>query len=198
MRLLVMLGSVDCLTRPTLVSTLSTLRLLLLLLLLLNLLPSRAPVGQTRRSGDWLGPPSLLNLAATTFVKTRSPISTYLATLSMSGWVCGCVDVRCWCADTHTHTHTFSSLRPLVCCHQIDVGVCGDKFNAGASPSLADLIRNAARNVSHPAGGTLYDHWLADQRADGGAPLRTRVRFPSLSRFAFGLMALSRWLHAPV
>jgi N-acetylated-alpha-linked acidic dipeptidase len=40
-----------------------------------------------------------------------------------------------------------------------DVAASGPRFGGGGSPSLRELLRDVARAVPHPAGGTVYDRW---------------------------------------
>lgn len=47
-----------------------------------------------------------------------------------------------------------------------DVGVSGPNFDASAVPSLAEFIRQITREVPSPKGGTVYDQWLASQKAN--------------------------------
>jgi N-acetylated-alpha-linked acidic dipeptidase len=47
-----------------------------------------------------------------------------------------------------------------------DVGVSGPAFDASAVPSLKRFIREVTREVPSPKGGSVYDQWLADQRAE--------------------------------
>ncbi len=49
-----------------------------------------------------------------------------------------------------------------------DVGVSGPNFDASAVPSLAEFIRQITREVPSPKGGTVYDQWLASQKANLG------------------------------
>jgi N-acetylated-alpha-linked acidic dipeptidase len=44
-----------------------------------------------------------------------------------------------------------------------DVGVSGPSFNASAVPSLKEFVRDVARQVPSPKGGTVYDHWKLEQ-----------------------------------
>ncbi len=41
----------------------------------------------------------------------------------------------------------------------MDVGDCGPKFGASAVPSLKQFVRDVAKSVSSPKGGTVYDAW---------------------------------------
>ncbi|MCU1323897.1 MAG: Glutamate carboxypeptidase [Acidobacteriaceae bacterium] len=43
-----------------------------------------------------------------------------------------------------------------------DVAVSGPTFNASAVPSLKQFVREVARQVPSPAGGTVYDQWFAE------------------------------------
>jgi N-acetylated-alpha-linked acidic dipeptidase len=44
-----------------------------------------------------------------------------------------------------------------------DVAVSGPSFNASAVPSLKEFVRDVARQVPSPKGGTVYDQWKASQ-----------------------------------
>jgi N-acetylated-alpha-linked acidic dipeptidase len=44
-----------------------------------------------------------------------------------------------------------------------DIGVAGPHFDAAAVPSLKQFIREVAKQVPSPKGGTVYDQWKADQ-----------------------------------
>ena len=73
----------------------------------------------------------------------------------------------------------------------MDVGVSGPGFTASAVPSLKQFIAELTKEVSSPAGGTVYDQWLKGQgrRRDGtqmededaGSPFsaKTRTRRPN-------------------
>lgn len=47
-----------------------------------------------------------------------------------------------------------------------DVGVSGPEFKAAAVPSLKQFVREIARQVPSPKGGTVYDQWKTVQQAD--------------------------------
>jgi N-acetylated-alpha-linked acidic dipeptidase len=47
-----------------------------------------------------------------------------------------------------------------------DVGVAGPNFKAAAVPSLKQFVREVARQVSSPKGGTVYQQWKLDQETD--------------------------------
>jgi N-acetylated-alpha-linked acidic dipeptidase len=50
-----------------------------------------------------------------------------------------------------------------------DVGVSGPDFTASAVPSLQQFLREIAREVPSPRGGSVYDQWLkAQQSGEGG------------------------------
>jgi N-acetylated-alpha-linked acidic dipeptidase len=51
----------------------------------------------------------------------------------------------------------------------VDVGVAGPHFAAGATPALADFVRDVSRAVDDPAtGGPIHDSWAA--RSEDGLP----------------------------
>ena len=47
-----------------------------------------------------------------------------------------------------------------------DVGVSGPDFNASAVPSLKEFVRDVAREVPSPKGGTVYEQWKATEDAE--------------------------------
>ncbi|HEY0307389.1 MAG TPA: M28 family peptidase [Acidobacteriaceae bacterium] len=47
-----------------------------------------------------------------------------------------------------------------------DVAVSGPHFSAKAVPSLQEFMRQIARSVPSPAGGTVYDQWRSNQHLD--------------------------------
>jgi N-acetylated-alpha-linked acidic dipeptidase len=47
-----------------------------------------------------------------------------------------------------------------------DVGVSGPNFTASAVPSLKGFVREVARAVPSPAGGTVFDQWMKKQKED--------------------------------
>ena len=49
-----------------------------------------------------------------------------------------------------------------------DVGVSGPNFNAAAVPSLKQFVREVAKAVPSPKGGTVYEQWLKDQAEGRG------------------------------
>jgi len=64
-----------------------------------------------------------------------------------------------------------------------DVGVSGPEFTAAAVPSLNQFVREVAREVPSPKGGSVYDQWLKAQQA--GSRIRaaepiTEVRIGTL------------------
>ena len=78
-----------------------------------------------------------------------------------------------------------TELRHAAAYFNMDVGVSGPGFTAAAVPSLKQFISELTREVSSPAGGSVYDQWLKGQgrRRDGsletdedGSPFTTRRR----------------------
>jgi N-acetylated-alpha-linked acidic dipeptidase len=57
-----------------------------------------------------------------------------------------------------------AQLAHAVAYFNIDVGVAGPNFNAGAVPSLQSFVANITKFVPSPKGGTVYDAWLKNQR----------------------------------
>ncbi|CAN5561570.1 transferrin receptor-like dimerization domain-containing protein [soil metagenome] len=51
-----------------------------------------------------------------------------------------------------------------------DVAVSGPTFNASAVPSLKQFVREVTRQVPSPAGGTVYDQWLAEWKKSQTEP----------------------------
>jgi N-acetylated-alpha-linked acidic dipeptidase len=49
----------------------------------------------------------------------------------------------------------------------MDVAVSGSKFGASSVPSLKQFIRDVAKAVPSPKGGTVYDEWMKASRPDG-------------------------------
>ncbi|WP_260703853.1 M28 family metallopeptidase [Edaphobacter flagellatus] len=47
-----------------------------------------------------------------------------------------------------------------------DVGVSGSEFKAAAVPSLKQFVREVAKQVPSPKGGTVYDQWKSTQLAE--------------------------------
>jgi len=63
----------------------------------------------------------------------------------------------------------------------IDPGVSGPDFNPGGSPSLAPLLVEASRTLTHPAGGPLYSVWKeARQKAARSRKAKKAVRDSTL------------------
>jgi N-acetylated-alpha-linked acidic dipeptidase len=50
-----------------------------------------------------------------------------------------------------------------------DAAASGPRFGAGGSPSLRALLRDVARRVPHPAGGTVYEKWRLEAAVPAGA-----------------------------
>jgi N-acetylated-alpha-linked acidic dipeptidase len=66
-------------------------------------------------------------------------------------------------AETHAR-----ELAHAVAYFNTDVGVSGPSFTASAVPSLKEFVREVARAVPSPKGGTVYDQWLAVQQGEPG------------------------------
>ena len=60
-----------------------------------------------------------------------------------------------------------ATLERAVAYFNTDVAVSGPDFTASAVPSLKQFIREVARSVPSPAGGTVYDQWR-NSRSEGG------------------------------
>ena len=56
-----------------------------------------------------------------------------------------------------------SHLSSAVAYFNTDVAVSGPSFTAGSVPSLKQFVREVTREVSSPAGGTVYDQWKKSQ-----------------------------------
>jgi len=52
----------------------------------------------------------------------------------------------------------------------MDVGVSGTKFGASAVPSLKQFLRDIARAVPSPKGGTVYQAWQKTEQPDSSSP----------------------------
>jgi N-acetylated-alpha-linked acidic dipeptidase len=48
----------------------------------------------------------------------------------------------------------------------VDSSSSGNNFTAAAVPALADFLRDVARDVPDPSGGSIYDAWLRQTRAE--------------------------------
>jgi N-acetylated-alpha-linked acidic dipeptidase len=59
------------------------------------------------------------------------------------------------------------TLESAVAYFNTDVAVSGPEFTAAAVPSLKQFVREVARSVPSPAGGTVYNQWK-DSRSEGG------------------------------
>jgi N-acetylated-alpha-linked acidic dipeptidase len=57
-------------------------------------------------------------------------------------------------------------LKHAVAYFNTDVAVSGPSFTAAAVPSLKEFIRDVARQVPSPKGGTVYDQWRAAQQGN--------------------------------
>jgi N-acetylated-alpha-linked acidic dipeptidase len=59
----------------------------------------------------------------------------------------------------------------------VDVGVSGPKFGASSVPSLKQFLRDVAKSVPSPKGGTVYEQWQkADQQSPAEATGESRRR----------------------
>lgn len=61
-----------------------------------------------------------------------------------------------------------AELKAAAAYFNMDVGVSGPEFNSSAVPSLKDFVRDVAREVPSPKGGSVYDQWLATQKSGRG------------------------------
>jgi N-acetylated-alpha-linked acidic dipeptidase len=53
----------------------------------------------------------------------------------------------------------------------VDSSSSGHNFTAAAVPALADFLRDVARDVPDPSGGSIYDSWLRNsEKPEGGKP----------------------------
>jgi N-acetylated-alpha-linked acidic dipeptidase len=59
-----------------------------------------------------------------------------------------------------------------------DVGVSGSEFKASAVPSLKQFVREIARQVPSPKGGTVYDQWKLVQQTDAERRITANAGFP--------------------
>jgi len=55
----------------------------------------------------------------------------------------------------------------------MDVAVAGSRFGASSVPSLKQFIRDVAKSVASPAGGTVYDSWKQASSTEGSTPKDT-------------------------
>ncbi len=53
----------------------------------------------------------------------------------------------------------------------MDVAVSGDKFGASSVPSLKQFLRDLAKAIPSPKGGTLYEAWQKVEPPSGAAML---------------------------
>jgi N-acetylated-alpha-linked acidic dipeptidase len=59
-----------------------------------------------------------------------------------------------------------------------DVGVSGSEFKAAAVPSLKQFIREIAKQVPSPKGGTVYEQWKSTQLTDAERRMAADRTFP--------------------
>jgi N-acetylated-alpha-linked acidic dipeptidase len=81
-----------------------------------------------------------------------------------------------WAEDHANH------LAHAVAYFNTDVGVSGPNFQASAVPSLKEFIRNVAREVPSPKGGTVYDQWKqyqAEEAARHHSPFDEHISRPN-------------------
>lgn len=57
----------------------------------------------------------------------------------------------------------------------VDVGVSGPNFGAGAVPSLKQFLREVSKEVPSPRGGSVYDAWLKSQSAEDSRPVNAKI-----------------------
>lgn len=87
-----------------------------------------------------------------------------------------------WAEDHENH------LAHAVAYFNTDVGVSGPDFNASAVPSLKEFVRDVARQVPSPKGGTVYEQWLRSQRenqhrrGNASLPPNNAANFPDGAR----------------
>lgn len=62
-----------------------------------------------------------------------------------------------------------SSLSHAVAYFNTDIAVSGPYFNAAAVPSLKPFLIDIAQRVASPRGGTVYDRWAEDERAESSS-----------------------------
>ena len=59
-----------------------------------------------------------------------------------------------------------------------DVGVSGSEFKAAAVPSLKQFVREIAKQVPSPKGGTVYEQWKLTQTSDAEKRMASNAGFP--------------------
>jgi N-acetylated-alpha-linked acidic dipeptidase len=59
-----------------------------------------------------------------------------------------------------------------------DVGVSGSEFKAAAVPSLKQFVREIAKQVPSPKGGTVYEQWRIAQLTDAERRMASNAGFP--------------------
>ena len=74
------------------------------------------------------------------------------------------------------HEH---DLNNAVAYFNVDVAVTGPNFNASAIPSLKGFVREVARQVPSPKGGSVYEVWKEHQRESATRSERTGNRGPN-------------------
>ncbi len=71
-----------------------------------------------------------------------------------------------------------SQLAHAVAYFNTDVGVSGPEFKAAAVPSLKQFVREVAKQVPSPKGGTVYEQWKLDQQDEAERRLSTSAGTP--------------------
>ncbi len=71
-----------------------------------------------------------------------------------------------------------AELEGAVAYFNMDVAVSGPNFAAASVPSLKQFMRDVAKSVPSPQGGSVYDAWLA--QSSGKSPVRNEV-FPDVN-----------------
>lgn len=87
-----------------------------------------------------------------------------------------------WC-EQHA-----AELAHAVAYFNTDVAVAGPNFDASAVPSLRSFLREIAREVPSPAGGTVFDQWLKLQQSERPHSATPDPRNPPLSEPEIGAL----------
>jgi N-acetylated-alpha-linked acidic dipeptidase len=65
----------------------------------------------------------------------------------------------------------------------VDSSSSGNSFSAAAVPALAGFLRDVAREVPDPSGGSIYDAWLRNSQAEGSKEASVTTRLGSGSDY---------------
>ena len=65
----------------------------------------------------------------------------------------------------------------------VDSSSSGNSFSASAVPALVEFLRDVAREVPDPSGGSIYDAWLRNSRAEGSKEAQVTTRLGSGSDY---------------